>query len=378
MHYRQSNFMILSDMKRTLVLFLVLIFFASCGKKKMLSDRFFVLPLYESLHRPAFGNIPENRVKECRVIPLETSDSVLLRRCDIQEVTDDYIIISDHGTVYFFDRAGNLSHKFNRRGNGPGEYVSINEIVLDETRKTVYVHDYSRRIINRYTYEGKLLDHFKNDSIASMGITEDGEFVASFSPSEKWTHLVGVYDSNWNPVNSFIENDFQNEKTNLFIINTVNSFNGRPCIYTNDTLFRITATGTEAELVIDKGPLRLPEEIASDVRRKRERDRYIWGDYGFLTGNYYFLYFNYDGKGYYDLWDLSSATLIGRNVLESFGEKPGLPFRIDGKTVYAWPLFADGDKIYCALAYEDAVVLHPLYKDNDNPVILEITFDSAS
>ena len=359
-------------MRQVFLLLLALIALTSCDKKRSSLQGFVVLPLSKSLHEARPDDLLDN-IEEYRMIPLETSDSVLLGQCTIDGVTSNYYIISDQGTVYFFDTNGKFDSKFNKQGNGPGEYLSINEILVNDIDKSLYIHDFQKRTIYQYTYDGRFINQFKNDSIASIGITRNGEFAASFSPSEPWIHQVGIYDGNWNPIQTFIRNDLLDNKPNMFIINAIKEFNGDACIYTKDTLFKITKEEVIPAVVIDKGPLSLPKEVATDFKKSKEREQYIWGDYGFWAGDYYFLYFNYDHRGYYDLWDLSSATLIGRNIHETFEESPGIPFQIGNRLMYLWPVFTQGNKIYCIPEEDDAVALYPEHDENDNPIILEIT-----
>jgi hypothetical protein len=155
-------------------------------------------------------------------------------------------------------------------------------------------------------------------------------------------------------------------------INSIQNFNESPHIYTTDTLFQISIEAVLPILTIDKGSLKLPVEIASDIQRKSERQRYIWGEYGYLCGYYYFFYFAYSNQAYYDIWDTSSTSLLCRNIMSSPEDPKGLPFDLGGKLIYAWPKFVQNNRIYCVLDFEQAGIIYPQYDENDNPLILEI------
>lgn len=57
-----------------------------------------------------------------RVVPLETSDSVLLTGADRVEVRDGDIYVLNRSRVYRFDSCGNFKNSIGRIGQGPGEY----------------------------------------------------------------------------------------------------------------------------------------------------------------------------------------------------------------------------------------------------------------
>ena len=57
-------------------------------------------------------------------------------------VTDDRAIVFEHrtGEVFLFDQAGNPLHRFNHRGEGPGEYSMITGMVFDEAQQELYLY----------------------------------------------------------------------------------------------------------------------------------------------------------------------------------------------------------------------------------------------
>ncbi len=65
-------------------------------------------------------------VTSIEYIPLETSDSCLLRSDIILDMTDDYILIDDLGnTPALFDRRGKFLRRIGRIGRGPGEMQTV-------------------------------------------------------------------------------------------------------------------------------------------------------------------------------------------------------------------------------------------------------------
>lgn len=74
-------------------------------------------------------------------IPLELTDSSLLGNPRII-MTDRYIITSNSAdNVIVFDRDGSYSHSFNKVGQAPFEYTSIDQLAVDPLSHTIYVID---------------------------------------------------------------------------------------------------------------------------------------------------------------------------------------------------------------------------------------------
>ena len=356
-------------------IFLLITFLSfSCSNGKIDREDVIIIPLVQSLSQSKVGENCGDIVKEYRIIPLETSDSVLLSDgLYIYNIADSQIVLTDYNSVYFFRLTdGRFSHKFNKKGNGPGEYISISDLIYDSDHQKIYIHDFNKRTINVYSQLGTPLSQFRNDSIASMRQNKEGQFIVSYASFEKNRHLIGIYDSNWQHIGSYMENTTDNNVFGLYNISTINLFNGDPYIYMANTLYQISTEGVSPVLILNKGLLGLPDEIASDIRRKNERNKYIWGDYGYLSGNYYFLFFVYNEQSYFDLWDTSSRSLLCRNIVTRPGETGGLPFVLSGKRIYAFPKFVQNNRLYCILPIDQASIIYPQYNEDDNPLILEI------
>lgn len=346
----------------------------SCSKNNSEGESLIVLPLAQSINVVKSRLDGTNIIKQHRVIPLETSDSVLVGVGRIHNVTDDHIILTDNNTVYVFAMTdGHLINKFNREGNGPGEYLSIKSLAYNFVDSTIYIYDYNKKNMNVYSSKGKSLAQFNNDSIGDFTIDREGQFIATYRPFQKWHHLIGVYNSEWKAQASFIDNPPLGDRiVNLWPTYSIYEFNGKPYVNLSDTLYRISTEIITPVIVLDKASLTPPEDVLLNIRRKNERNKYIWGDYGYWAGDYYFLYYVYNNAAYYDLWKTSTRDLLYRNIRISQEKKEGIPINLNGKIVYLWPSYVKDNKIYCLLIFDMASAVYPPYNENDNPVILEI------
>ena len=364
-------------MKNTAFILSITILCFSCTGSNIKPKDFIIIPLAQSIQESGSKKEMKNFVKEVRIITLETSDSVLIGDGSFHFISDEYIILTDDETVYFFSTLdGHFIHKFNHVGNGPGEYISINSLTYDPLQQKIYIHDLNKRTINVYSPQGKSLAQFVNDSVAYVNSNNEGQFIVSYFPSRKWHYKVGIFDAHWQPVASFIENDIPEHRViNLFEINTVQQFNGESYIYITDTLYQISTKGALPKLVLDKGSLRLNDDVASDIRRENEREKSIWGEYGYWAGDLYFLFFVYNRAAYFDVWNTSSSQLIFRNSITTLEETQGMPIHYEGKLIYVWPKFVCNNCIYCFLEPDQASIIYPNYDENNNPLILEIVLD---
>lgn len=359
----------------TIAALFAVVMFVSCGGSKT-DSTVKVIPLYESLK----GSAPVEAItdfKSARVIPLETSDSILFHMRWIDALSDSHIVADDKGTLYFFNLSdGSFSHKINRYGRGPQEYLNVYRVLLDEEKQYVSVFDHMG--IKKYNYNGEFIQKIDNDSLTFVGVAEsnEDEFVVSF-PSNMWRkYEIAVYDNEWNPLKTYFEKrPMENEGNyNTMMVNIVRNFNGEAYAYVNDTLFSVTSEKVTPFIYVDKNRLKAPAEILHEG--SSEKDRYISGELMNLVGDKCFFSYNYEGNRYYEQWDVASGKLMCRNVENLNGSrigKGGLPFIINGKLVHVWPDHVNDNKMYCILTPEQSSVMYPDFnEEDDNPVILEI------
>ena len=76
-------------------------------------------------------------------------------------------------TIYIFDKSGKFIRKINKKGRGPGEYLSLNDVAVDVSNKRLIVHDDMAQKISIFTYEGEFIEKIRLDfittSIAYLG-----------------------------------------------------------------------------------------------------------------------------------------------------------------------------------------------------------------
>ena len=91
---------------------------------------------------------------ECRFIPLETKDSVLLK--DLYRVcwVDDRIFVFDRSdeinALFVFSDQGNFITRVGLRGQGPKEYLYLTHFFVDEKERILTLVDFGGTALLRY------------------------------------------------------------------------------------------------------------------------------------------------------------------------------------------------------------------------------------
>ncbi|OUN65994.1 MULTISPECIES: 6-bladed beta-propeller [Butyricimonas] len=79
-------------------------------------------------------------IKNYKLIPLETRDSVIIGKIDKAILYKDQIYIATFHrdqAVYIFNLQGKFLHKINTIGRGPEEYLQLSDIFIDENNQTL-------------------------------------------------------------------------------------------------------------------------------------------------------------------------------------------------------------------------------------------------
>ena len=94
-----------------------------------------------------------------RVIPLETVGDALIGEIDKLEMDDSHIVILDKRmrTVWLFGIDGKFIRRIGRLGNGPKEYVSLDDMCFDKESETVWIWDRIKQVMLEYDLDGELL-----------------------------------------------------------------------------------------------------------------------------------------------------------------------------------------------------------------------------
>jgi hypothetical protein len=140
-----------------LLLSLFVVLFCACNHKKK----------GENIARYSI-NINVDKISEFNIedvatfhsmIPLETSDEVVIGKIQKVFLTDSLIIVWDKWTnkIFVFDSQGNYKYKIGNKGQGPEEYVRISDVYFDEEKHVISISDTGTQRIVNYDLQGHFL-----------------------------------------------------------------------------------------------------------------------------------------------------------------------------------------------------------------------------
>jgi hypothetical protein len=105
-------------------------------------------------------------IQEIRVIPLATKPECQIGYVYDIEFAPDMIIMANSNGFSCFDSTGNFLHQLSTKGKGPGEYVSVGDIVVNEDRSELLMNDYQ---IGKLLYFNLAGDFLRSSDAAFEG-----------------------------------------------------------------------------------------------------------------------------------------------------------------------------------------------------------------
>ena len=133
-------------------------------------------------------------VDSIRYIPLEATDECLIGKIKDVYIGRERVFVLDAKTqtVWMFDRNGHYLNKLSRRGEGPGEYVNMQQFEVDEKNRQLILLDIWTNKLLFYDWEGTFLKDVRPEMTAmDFKILPEGDFVVSQEGYDKET--AGVY-----------------------------------------------------------------------------------------------------------------------------------------------------------------------------------------
>ena len=99
-------------------------------------------------------------------IPLATDTSCLIGQVDKLIPTDSFLLVVDKETaraIYLFAKGGSFIRKIGSHGPGPEEFVSIEDVTVDEQGQRIIVLDAESQHILVYSFDGSFIKSYRTD-----------------------------------------------------------------------------------------------------------------------------------------------------------------------------------------------------------------------
>ena len=147
-------------------------------------------------------------VESVEYIPLETNDNCLIGEVFSYDISKNYILVccSQTETVYLFKRDGSFIRQIGSMGQGPGEYLGVYDVFIDENKNELILSTFGKHLF--FNPSGKYL---RTIDIPKMHmyfwIYNNNQFLSG-SPSGVYPGTFSVY-TRWTlgmqPINSYVQ-----------------------------------------------------------------------------------------------------------------------------------------------------------------------------
>lgn len=151
-----------------------------------------------------YPTISNNRdwltITDTTVVPLETTEKSLLGRIsEVHNENSDWYILTRENSVFKFDKAGKFVYSIDSKGNGPGEFMRISAMCIDNGH--IYLNECNQAKVCVYDTDGKWIkDIIGTDSLKfamSMKPLGDGRILIANNISfNNDIPLYGIWDPN--------------------------------------------------------------------------------------------------------------------------------------------------------------------------------------
>jgi hypothetical protein len=233
------------------------------------------------------NSVPPSSVKNCSVVRLETNDNSLIGEINKIYVTDEriYVLDSDKAkALLVFDREGKYLMTIGSRGNGPGEYYTIDDFYIDEEKRQISIFDANYRRILFYDWNGAYTGNhsFYQDVWAHACYPLDSlhyafDFIRKARGKNKY-HLQ-LIDANKDVYFNFkpLEYDYG------FSSGHISFYKGfEDILYVPircDTIFKLSQAEISEGYAIDFGERKLPRKFHKDIEPLEQGKKLLTSSY---------------------------------------------------------------------------------------------------
>lgn len=171
-------------MKQSTIILLAILFFVGCSKNNSedktraltvsLNDEDKTKVLTISLKdKGDFETLPADSLfSTVKYIPLETNQEALINTIDKVVINNCiYILDTRQNELFIFDLTGKFLRKLNHTGNGPGEYITIDDFQIEND--IIYILDASSHSMLTYNSNLEFIEKIKfSESYCAFEITD--------------------------------------------------------------------------------------------------------------------------------------------------------------------------------------------------------------
>ena len=328
-------------------------------------------------------------------IKLATDTSNLIGVIDKIIPLKDRILIVDKDitqTIYIFDKSGKFIRKINKKGRGPGEYLSLNDVAVDVSNKRLIVHDDMAQKISIFTYEGEFIEKIRLDfittSIAYLGNNRLACYCdyinnPNYSIRSKSPNLILFYLQTRKTQSKLFFNSTINRLGITGLINNLSSTYSNDTVHLimplNDTVYSICNNKVQPEYYVDLGVTPQMRELqrtasssksAQEASQEDSKPQYPVICNMLESDSVVYLFYRHNNKSYYGFYNPRRKTFKeGVRIWEKNTDNR-IPVVNDlDKTIPFMPMATDGKNFY----YVMESFYFDYFRNSDNPQIANLS-----
>jgi len=130
-------------------------------------------------------------VDSIEYIPLETTDSSLIGLIQQVVIADSFIFVCTGKKILKFNREGNYLQQIGSLGRGPGQFLGLRNISIDDTRETLFIYPNYSSMLIKYTYTN---DYIGNIPLFSQDLASSVSYIGNnrFSAVGLWVYAEWI------------------------------------------------------------------------------------------------------------------------------------------------------------------------------------------
>ncbi len=257
--------------------------------------------------------IPDRVIKQVRFIPLETTQDNLIGNVNKILTSKDKLYVLDvkYGKkILIFNKKGKYLNSIGSYGRGEGEYISLNDFIVDEQENRLLILDSDLRKILTYSLtDGRFLDELKINFLATNFAMLGHNILIFYSMTQLSRtgdeYSIARLDLKDNSYKWFLKKDEYDKRISTFFL----IFQSENIYYTpffRDIVYKITENEVKPFATFNFGKDKIPGDKLKKIRDSDMRaliELMKGGDWtcnihNFIEGNE-FITFNMNLKGHH-------------------------------------------------------------------------------
>jgi hypothetical protein len=259
---------------RTITIFSVILLLIGCVDQTREKSTGVKTIFLEAAFNETGSKIPLSRIcNEIRYCFLETNDSIQIGRIKKIQIHDTLILVVEDTRLFIFGLSGRYLNRIDLVGQGPGEYVDIDEVVYEPRKEAIYIYNNDAHRINSYKANGQYLETWQFTDVPSTFNILNGEHIVlqydwpTCYFSENQNFSLRIYDPGTRKTVSSMLNkawDMEDKEKmrnmyQSYLYNYYDTLSHWEFYY--DTIYRITSPNTVIPRYhFDLGRYRMPNE----------------------------------------------------------------------------------------------------------------------